>query len=238
MKLSTTMGAVIVMTASVATAGPPFGSRQDVAVCAKSLERLSNAEACVDRPKDVPADCMAEVQKRIEVCKKKPKDANAEEIDDCNRHMQLPDPAKEPDKFCVPIVWDQMLNQSRWKAPDPSVEVPKATMHDAKLEGMIKAAYEKDYHGVNKVVKVVLQGWEEEYEKDAFDRITGRDMDATVVNIEPDGTCSLHSEMFLQHGSGKSFSGPFELRGAGSAHDQTILCEKVETPKAPAKKAK
>jgi hypothetical protein len=240
MKFSTGIGAVIVMTAGVATA-EPYGARTDVAVCAKSLEGLSNEGACVEGPpKDLTAECRAEVDKRIAACKKKPAEAK-DEIEDCNRHRPLPDPAKEPDKFCGSVVWDQMLDQSRWHPPDPSVEVPKATMHDAKLEGMIKSAYELDYHGVNKVLKVVLQGWEEEYEKDAFGRITGRDIDATVVNKQPDGTCSLHSEMFLQHGNGRSFSGPFELRGAGSASDTAILCEKVEQAKAapaPAKKKK
>jgi hypothetical protein len=233
MKVSTAIGALIVMTAGVATA-EPYGARTDVAVCAKSLERLSNENACVDGPApDLAAGCKVEVQKRIDACKKKPAEAK-DEIEECNRHRKLPDPAKEPDKFCASVVWDQMLNQSRWTPPDPSVEVPKATMHDAKLEGMVKTAYEQDYHGVNKVLKVVLQGWDEEYEKDAFDHIIGRDMHATVVNKQPDNTCSLHSELFMQHGSGKSFSGPFELRGAGSASDTAILCEKVEPAKAPA----
>jgi hypothetical protein len=237
MKFSNAIGAVIVMTAGVAAA-EPYGSRQDMAVCAKSLERLSHAEACIDGPKaDLPADCKAEVQKRIEACKKKPAEAK-DEIEECNGHRPLPDPAKEPDKFCASVVWNQMLGQSHWTPPDPSVEVPKATMHDAKIEGMIKTAYEKDYHGVNKVVKVVLEGWADDYERNAFNQITGRDMNATVVNIQPDGTCSLHSEMFLQHKNGGSFSGPFELRGAGSASDTAILCEKVETAKAPAKKTK
>ncbi len=240
MKLSTGIGAVIVMAAGVATAGPPWGDRKDVAVCAKSLDRLSNQNACLDGiPKDAPDECKAEVQKRIEVCKKKPLN-DQKAIDDCNYQRKLPDPAKEPDKYCTSVVWDEMLNQVRWTPPDPSVEVPKATMHDAKLEAMIKAAYVEDYHGVNKVLKVVLQGWEDDYEKDDFDRIIGRDMNATVVNKQPDGTCSLHSEMFMQHGNGRSFSGPFELRGAGTAHDVDILCEKVEPPAkaAPAKKAK
>ena len=181
---------------------------------------------------NLSAECKAEVQKRIDVCKKKPGNPQ-DEIDDCSRHRKLADPAKEPDTFCSIVVWDQMLIQSHWTPPDPSVEVPKATMHDAKLEGMVKAAYDKDDHSVNKVLKVVLEGWDDDYEKDAFDQITGRDMHATVVNKQPDGTCSLHSELYMQHGHGKSFSGPFESRGAGSAHDQDILCEKVEPAKAP-----
>ncbi len=63
-------------------------------------------------------------------------------------------------------------------------------------------------------------------------------MHATVVNKQPDGKCSLHSELFLQHGHGRSFSGPFSLRGAGSASDDEILCSKVEgkPAAAPAKK--
>ncbi len=65
-------------------------------------------------------------------------------------------------------------------------------------------------------------------------------MHATVVNKQPDGKCSLHSELFLQHGHGRSFSGPFSLRGAGSASDDEILCSKVEgkPAAAPAKKGK
>ena len=201
-----------------------------MAVCAKALEGQSHETVCKEGPSPkLDADCKAEVQKRIDICMKKPGTPQAE-IDDCTSHRKLPDPAKEPDKFCPIVVWDEMLLQSHWRAPDPSLEVPKATMHDAKLEGMVKAAYDSDDHGVNKVLKVVLEGWADDFELDAFNHVIGRDMNATVVNKQPDGTCSLHSELYMQHGHGKSFSGPFESRGAGSAHDQDILCEKVEPP--------
>src|SRR3569623_666035 len=118
-----------------------------------------------------------------------------------------------------------------------ATEVPKATMHDAKLEAAVKKAY-IDGGYENKVLKVVLEGWDDDYEKDAFGQVTGRDMLAAVVNKQPDGKCSLHEELFLQHGHGNSFSGGLSLRGAGSASDTEILCSKVEGPAAaPAKAA-
>ncbi|MGE5182498.1 MAG: hypothetical protein ACM31C_10570, partial [Acidobacteriota bacterium] len=87
MKLSTGIGAVIVMTAGIATGGPPWGNRKDMAVCAKSLDRLSVEQACVDGPpKDASDECKAEIQKRMAVCKKLPAD-DQEAIDDCSRHL-------------------------------------------------------------------------------------------------------------------------------------------------------
>lgn len=111
-----------------------------------------------------------------------------------------------------------------------SAELPKALMHNAALESAVAKAYAKDY-APGKVLKVILGRWADEYEKDAFGRITGRDLNATVVNKQPDGSCQMHDELWLQHGKGKSFSGPFSPRGAGSAEDKPILCSKVGAKK-------
>jgi hypothetical protein len=112
-------------------------------------------------------------------------------------------------------------------AKTAAVELPKATKRDAKLEKAVAAAYERDYPG-NKILKVILGNWSDEYEKDVFGRVTGRDLDATVVNKHPDGKCELHGEYWLQHGNGRSFSGPLSARGAGSLNQTEILCSKVE----------
>lgn len=65
-----------------------------------------------------------------------------------------------------------------------------------------------DYGTDNKVLKIILGDWSDDYEKDAFGQITGRDLDAFVVNKQPDGKCFIHDEYWLQNGNGRSFSGP------------------------------
>jgi hypothetical protein len=112
-------------------------------------------------------------------------------------------------------------------------EVPKATMKSAALEKAVAAAYKRDYDG--QVLQVVLFGWDEDLEKDDFGQVTGRDLSATVVVKLADGTCQLHYELWLQNGHGRSFSGPLSARGAGSASDTPLNCDKVAAP-APAKK--
>lgn len=108
-----------------------------------------------------------------------------------------------------------------------TIELPKAEKHDAALEKAVAAALVRDYPG-NKVLKVILGSSSDDFEKDAFGRITGRDLDATVVNKHPDGKCELHGELWMQRGNGKSFSGPLSARGAGSLHQDEILCSRVE----------
>ena len=116
-------------------------------------------------------------------------------------------------------------------------ELPKATKHDAKLEKLVSAAYHKDYPE-GTILKVILFDWSDDYEKDDFGRITGRDLDASVVNKQADGKCYIHNEYWMQLGNGRSFSGPLSARGAGSASDNEILCSKVEgAAKAAAKPA-
>src|SRR6185312_14258917 len=99
---------------------------------------------------------------------------------------------------------------------------------DAKLEKLVTAAYHKDYPE-GTILKVILGDWSDDYEKDAFGNVTGRDLDATVANKQADGKCYLHNEFWLQYGNGRSFSGPLSARGAGSANDTEILCSKLET---------
>jgi hypothetical protein len=120
------------------------------------------------------------------------------------------------------------------------VELPKATQHNAGLEKAVAAAYAKDYPE-GKVLKVILGSWADDMEKDSFGRVTGRDLNATVVNKQPDGKCQLHDELWMQHGNGRSFSGPLSARGAGSMTKTEILCSKVEagaSEAAPKKKRK
>ena len=114
-------------------------------------------------------------------------------------------------------------------------ELPTAKMKDAALEKAVAEAYKRDYP--NKVLKVILFGWDEEFEKDALGQVTGRDMAATVVTKLADGTCELHYELWMQSGNGRKFSGPLHARGAGSMETTAINCDKVEGPaKAPKKK--
>jgi hypothetical protein len=116
-------------------------------------------------------------------------------------------------------------------------EMPVATMKNPALEKAVAQAYMRDYPG-NKVLKVILFGWDPDLEKDGFGQVTGRDMSATVVNKHDDGTCELHYELWLQNGHGRSFSGPLSARGAGSMETTEILCSKVEAAAAPAKAKK
>jgi hypothetical protein len=76
-------------------------------------------------------------------------------------------------------------------------------------------------------LKVILGRWDDRYEKDAFGRVNGRNVYATVVNKQPDGSCQMHGELWLQHGKGTSFSGPLSARGSGSVEESGILCSKV-----------
>ena len=114
-------------------------------------------------------------------------------------------------------------------------ELPKPTMKNAALEKAVAEAYKRDYE--TKAIKVILFGWDEDFEKDAFGNVTGRDLAATVAAKNADGTCTLHYELWLQYGNGRSFSGPLHARGAGSAEDTPINCNKLEAPAAPAKTA-
>jgi hypothetical protein len=196
--------------------------------------------------------CKAEFDQRMQLCLKDP--AMKWKLDDPDYTKGIPGRACHQEVFGG--IWEQVVNdrnhkkeaeeQAKAKAEDDAKraaeiaarEAPKATRHDAKLEKAVADAYHRDYPD-GKVLKVILGDWSTDYEKDAFDRVTGRDLDATVVNKEPDGKCYLHGELWLQYGNGRSFSGPLSARGAGSASDAEILCSKVEgAASAPTKAAK
>lgn len=184
--------------------------------------------------------CKAEMDKEMPACKS-------------DRWMQrkLTDPEihkGNPDRVCHQEIfgkmWEQIINDDNHKkeaaeeakrkeeanakaaAAVAATELPKPGKRDAKLEKAVADAYHRDYPE-GKVLKVVLGSWSDDYEKDAFGRVTGRDLDATVVNQQPDGKCQLHNEYWMQHGNGRSFGGPLSARGAGSLNKQEILCSKV-----------
>jgi len=185
--------------------------------------------------------CKAELDKRMEVCMKDP--AMDWKLKDPERTKGIPGRPCYTDVFAG--IDEHVMNDRNHKkaaeeeakkkaerdeaaaAKVAAQELPKATKHDAKLEKMVSDAYHKDYPE-GKVLKVILGDWSDDFEKDAFNRVTGRDLSAVVVNKQPDGKCSLHDEFWLQNGNGRSFSGPLSARGAGSASDTEILCSKVE----------
>ena len=202
--------------------------------------------------KVAPAACKVEVDRRAALCKTN-KDMQARHKDlqgrDTYKSMTL-------DEYCLErgyqdVMFD-FINEGRRaeeeaqkaaaqaeadakrQAQIAATEPPTAKMKNAALEKAVKKAYEVDWgeDGKNKVLKVWLHGWDDEFEKDAFGRVTGRDMHATVAVRKPDGTCHLHYELWVQMGNGRSFSGPLKARGAGSKEENQILCEKLEPAKA------
>ncbi|HEX4460313.1 MAG TPA: hypothetical protein VIA18_20185 [Polyangia bacterium] len=170
--------------------------------------------------------CKAEMARRQALCLKdermKPADATVKpEVVESN--------CKHGVGFAIERDMNKFLDAAKdaaGKAKMEATAVPKADQRNPALEKAVAKAYAKDYPS-GKIIKVVLGRWADDYEKDAFGRITGRDLYATVVNKQPDGTCQLHGELWLQHGKGKSFSGPLSARGSGSAEDSPILCSKA-----------
>lgn len=228
---------VAAMTSTVARADTAkWGTPEQAAVCTEDCDYHASWKNTAS------AECKVEIDRRSKACvadpaKKKEYDAWVKSYKDAGSTTKLQsfeescaDDAKRDIEASMDAYADSCKKQKAeadHKAKLDATEMPKATMHDAKLEAAVKKAY-VDGGYENKVLKVVLQGWDDDYEKDAFGQVTGRDMLATVVNKLPDGTCSLHEELFLQHGHGNSFSGGLSLRGAGSASDTEIMCSKVE----------
>ena len=223
--------------------GTPAGAHicdKEVAAASATKDRSKWIAEAVKSGKGLSPECKAELDRQMPACKK-----------DTWMQRKLTDPeiAKgDPDRVCYEEIfgqmWAQIINDEQQKkqaeekakkaeeqkaknaAEVAATEPPQATKHDAKLEKAVADAYHRDYPE-GKVLKVVLGNWSEDYEKDALGRVTGRDLDATVINQQPDGTCQLHNEYWVQHGNGRSFSGPLAARGAGSMNKKEILCTKV-----------
>jgi hypothetical protein len=224
-----------------------YGPLADAYKCEKEVDAVANeggasqwSAAARKSGKGLSAECKAEIEKRIPACEKDPW---------MKRELTDPELNKgDPKGLCFDKafsnVWEQIINDRNSKkqaqeeaktkeeakakgaAELAAVELPKPQMHDGSLEKAVSDAYHR-YDPPAKVIKVVLGKWADELEKDALGRVTGRDIYATVVNKQPDGKCLLHGEYYMQHGNGRSFSGPLSARGAGSASDKEILCEKI-----------
>lgn len=201
------------------------------------------AAPCLDARDAQP--CKAEIARRAQNCLHDPNEAENIAGAHSGRSKAAGDAAALD--FCVVaathILDDQLEDlAARKKEADArrakleSTELPEAKQHNAKLEQAVIAAYIKGGYKDNKVLKVILGDWSTDYEKDAFGRITGHDLWATVVNKHPDGKCELFSELWLQLGNGRSWSGPLSERGAGSLETAEILCSKVEAAAKPKKK--
>jgi hypothetical protein len=233
------MGVVAII---MGTAGPalaadnPFGTTDELKPCVNDagFDRVTNWSAEAAKSEKVSPACVAEVDRRAKICLQDPEEKKT--IDDPKYSAH-----KDPLGYCESIVFHRMQAQlstyakEQKKAKEEADEkakiagqkVPKADMHDAKLEKLIADAYKKNFPD-NKILKVIITDKKWDFERDALNRITGRDINASVVNKHPDGACEIHSEMWVQQGNGKSYHGPFDERGAGSLEKVGILCENVK----------
>src|SRR5881628_2647787 len=205
MKTASILAALVaVATSGTARADAKWGTPEQGGVCTKDCDYYSNWKDSAS------PECKAELDRRTKAClddpnQKKEYDAWVKSYKDAKSDAKLPtysescsSDAKSDMETSMSAYENICKNQKEddaAKAKLEATEVPKATMHDAKLEAAVKKAY-IDGGYENKILKVVLEGWDEDYEKDAFGQVTGRDLNATVVNKQPDGKCSLHSEMF------------------------------------------
>lgn len=253
------VGLVVVGMGSAIAAAEPVTSQQ-AHLCDKEW---ATADATPAREKwmveamksgqGISAPCKAEITRRKELCLKDPgldlylrergfKSEDADRICTTRPFFDLQQVVsdEEDKKKTAEADAKAAAEQKAKDAADvAAAELPKAQMRDPKLEKMVADAFKRDYPS-SKLIKVILGTWSSDYEKDAFNRVTGRDLDATVVNKGEDGKCYLHGELGMQHGNGRSFSGALSARGAGSASDKEILCEKAEAvaSSAPAGKSK
>ena len=217
-------------------AAPPFGAAKDSLVCEQAVKDLGVNKCSAAYKQKLTPECLAESTKRVEECKKRPDDAKPiKEICDkagfgfddgvkqTRKGKVNPTPEQALEAYCGSAVWYQLSEQVRIA----SVTMPVAAMHDAAIEKGILVAYASAYPDT-KIVKVVITSKEFQDETDAFGHVIGRDVPASVVNKHKDGTCEVFDELWLQKGSGKKFSGPFEERGAGSLSRAEIDCALVK----------
>lgn len=226
--------AALTMSISAFAADDPYGTPEQAASCLQMASIRGRAH--YDKSQ-LPAECITELDRRVELCFKDPEEQKI-----------FKDPkytaSQDPTEFCREVVTDRVQDQMKEydiqqakkkqaadeQAAIDNTELPKPDQRNPTLEKAVKAAYSKGYPE-NKVLYVALGNWSSDYEKDAFGRVTGRDLPADVVVRQPDGRCQLHTELYLQHGHGRSFGGPLSLRGGGSSNDKWIHCEKVTARK-------
>lgn len=178
--------------------------------------------------------CSAEIARRAALCLKDPAQQKIYGDPSTRAHKDPPGYCKEVAENLIESDGDQLAAQRKAVKEASAAqgelakrEMPRGKLHDPKLERAVAAAYRRAYPD-NKVLQVVLFGWSEDLERDVLGHVTGRNLQATVVNRHPDGRCELHDELWLQAGHGHSFAGPLSARGAGSMQTQEILCAKVE----------
>jgi hypothetical protein len=203
---------------------------------------VTSAEVCADLSKWSGPECQGEIQKRIKVCLTDGDMAmdlaqlgytGGDDVPPEVTKLCKKEATKEIQKQLATVSRDKVEHDKRVKEEAEALktrEVPAPGMKDAKLEKMVADAFQKGYGDTKaKVLKIVLDRWvDEDLEKDSLGRVTGHDLSATVVKKLPDGKCYLHYELWLQHGDGRSYSGPLTPRGGGSWVDTEILCSKVK----------
>ncbi len=210
----------------------PFGTPEELKPCLEDHE-FKDMHGHWSSKNKLSPECLAEVDRRAKACLEDP-DVKAK-ISDPNTGAHA-----NPERYCHETVMFGMRDQkdeyeaaqkNKQREDDAKSKLatqgpPKADMHNPQLEKAIADAYKKNFPD-NKILKVILTDKNWDYERDAFGHITGRDLNASVINKHPDGSCEIHSEMWVQQGNGKSYKGPFDERGAGSLSKTPILCDRV-----------
>src|SRR4051794_38942015 len=156
------------MTATAARADDArWGTPEQGAVCTEDCDYHAGWK------NSMTPECKTEVDRRTKACtddpaKKKEYDAWVKSYKDAKSEAKLQSFAEscaDDAKRDVETSMDQYKDSCQKKRDDAArqakldaTEVPKATMHDAKLEAAVKKAYiEGGYE--NKILKVVLEGW-------------------------------------------------------------------------------
>jgi|HubBroStandDraft_6_1064221.scaffolds.fasta_scaffold121329_1 hypothetical protein len=229
-RLAASLASLVVFIAVPALADPaakpadaakpaPFGKAMDSLKCTKWIGKMSANKCASFTEANLDEPCKTEFHARMEECKKRPADAQYLDAQ-CHREgWDFPD-AKDVDKYCLVGNWRQIVAQAKIA----SITYPKADVHDKAIESGIRTSYAHEWPD-DKIVDVVITSRDYDPETDAFSQVIGRDVTASIVSRQKDGSCLVHSEMWLQKGNGRKFSGPFEPRGAGSQSRDEINCD-------------
>ena len=173
----------------------PYGTPEQLAPCEhdKQFPYMHNWTS----PSKLSAECIAEVDCRAEVCLKDPDAKKIYEDPKYSAHS-------DPPRYCHEVAFTRMSNQwdtlvetrkkeaaaEKDKAKIAAQRVPKADMHDARIEKAIAATFHAAFPD-SKILKVIITDKTWDFEKDAFGRVTGHDINASVVNKRADGKCEI-----------------------------------------------